>query len=150
MSPVLAVGGRSDPGRVPGDAKAAGDHSMTDGSLVTRNVLATVLKERATEGAETNAVQQLATREPVLAAYVSERIVAVSGKLALSGAPSEVVRGSYDDLLEIVTVTARAIWKGQDEFWKDVDLSVFVGHRRRRVRRRTKAGGGSSATPPLI
>ena len=123
---------------------------MTDANLVTRAVLAKVLEERSAEVAETNVLQQLAAREPVLAAYVSDRLVGVSGSLALSGAPSEVVRSCYNDLLEVVNITARAIWKGHDEFWKDIDLSVLARHRRWRARRPPKTQRGSRVASPSV
>jgi hypothetical protein len=147
---VLAVDARSPPGRLPNDAEIVDERPMTDGSLVTRTVLAKVLEERSTQTAETNVLEQLAAREPVLAAYVSDRLVGVSGSLALSGAPSEVVRSCYNDLLEVVNITARAIWKGHDEFWKDIDLTALCRHRRWRARRPPKTQGESRVASPSV
>ena len=116
---------------------------MRDRGVVTGAVLAAILAERGNES-ETKLLQLLGEREPVLAAFVSERIVAVSGKLVLSGAPSDVVRAAYDDLVEVVGVAIQAVWKGQDEFWKGVDLASLPGRRRRRGRRVPRTDHGAT------
>ncbi len=131
---------------------------MTDARLVTSELLGRVIKERATGGGDSNALEALAAREPVLAVYVSERLVATSGRLALSGAPPEVVRGCYEEILDVVVVALRAVWAGHDELWKGVDLE-FLGLagarlKRRRVRTRSGVDGGmagperQAAAPP--
>ena len=121
---------------------------MSDPGIVSRTVLAAVLAERGSENPEANVLQHLAQREPVLAAYISERVVSVSGKLALSGAPSEVVRAAYDDLIEVVAVAVRAVWKGQDEFWKGIDLPGLPGRPRRRMPRRASRPGSDEPSAP--
>jgi len=123
---------------------------VTDPGVVTPSVLAAALAERADENRQANILEKLAEREPVLAAYISERIVSVSGKLALSGAPSEVVRAAYDDLLEVVGVAIRAVWKGQDEFWKGIDLTQLSGHSGRGSRRRSVSGDRGGTNAPRV
>lgn len=120
---------------------------MTDHAVVTKKTLAQVLEEWSSESADADVLQQLTLREPVLAAYLSERAVAVSGKLALAGAPPEVVRACYAHLLETVGVAVRAIWKAHDEFWRDIDLSGLTNGRKRRVRRRPNPGAEGFSSP---
>src|SRR5438445_537313 len=81
---------------------APSERRRTAPAVVTKKMLSEVLEELSSEDADANVLQQLAAREPVLAAYLSERAVSASGKLALSGAPPEVVRACYADLLETV------------------------------------------------
>jgi hypothetical protein len=127
---------------------SVGRRAVSDPGVVSRTVLAAVLAERGSENSDANVLQQLAHREPILAAYISERVVSVSGKLALSGAPSEVVRAAYDDLIEVVAVAIRAMWKGQDEFWKGIDLAGLPGRRRRRAPRLASRPGNDEPSAP--
>jgi len=110
---------------------------MKDASVVSQNTLRAVAVAVAAEAVEGNVIQSVAAREPVLAAYIAEKMLAVSGKLALSGAPPEVVQGCYDEVANLVATSVRALWAGSDELWKGIDLAHIArpnhGRRARRA-----------------
>lgn len=95
---------------------------MTDASLVTQEILGRVIGQRAGVTGASNALELVAAREPILGSYVFERLMVLAGKLAVSGAPPDIVRGCCDDILDVVTIAVRAVWAGHDELWHGVDL----------------------------
>src|SRR5262245_58862581 len=133
---------------------------MKDASVVTKDTLTTVAAEVHAEAAETNLIQSLTAREPLLAAFVAEKLLAISGKLSLCGAPPEIVQGSYEDVASLVATSVRAIWAGTDELWRGIDLADVARVRRppRRARpgteppaasgRVTAAGGNTKSNLP--
>jgi hypothetical protein len=64
-------------------------------------------------------LNDFAKAEPMLASFISERLAVVAGKLALSGAPTELVQGSHEDVLAIVLTSIQALRRGHYAFWKD-------------------------------
>ena len=46
-------------------------------------------------------------------------LVSVAGRLSLSGAPTEVVQGSHEDVLEVVLTCIQAMRRGHYALWKD-------------------------------
>src|SRR5262245_54858737 len=118
---------------------------MKDASVVTKDTLTTVAAQVYAEAAETNLIQSLAAREPLLAAFVADKLLAISGKLSLCGAPPEIVQGSYEDVASLVATSVRAVWAGTDELWRGIDLGDVA--RARRPRRRTRPRTGPPATP---
>jgi hypothetical protein len=65
------------------------------------------------------ALTALAGTEPALASFIHECLATVAGKLALSGAPTEVVQGSHEDVLTLVLTCIQALRRGHYELWKD-------------------------------
>jgi hypothetical protein len=68
-----------------------------------------------------------------------------AGKLALAGAPTEVVQGVYHDVLTIVLTGIQALRRGHFELWKDTmagsPLSPKPAPRlHRREKKRDQAG----------
>jgi hypothetical protein len=119
---------------------------MKDASLVTKDTLTAVAAQVHAEATETNLIQSLAGREPLLAAFVADKLLAISGKLSLSGAPPEIVQGSYEDVASLVATTVRAVWAGNDQLWRGIDLSDVARIRRPRRRRATRPPDAPEAT----
>ncbi len=101
---------------------------MSD-ALISARIIQDVLDERDSQVKQTDFLQDLQLREPVLASYVAQNLLSICGKLSLSGAPPEIVRGCHDDLLEAISVSVRAVWRGYDELWKGTDLNKMLNHR---------------------
>jgi hypothetical protein len=57
--------------------------------------------------------------EPALATFIHESLATIAGKLALAGAPTEVVQGSNEDVLAVVLTCVQAQRRGHYELWKD-------------------------------
>jgi hypothetical protein len=113
--------------------------------LVESSSLFKAGRELARQGTA-DGLSGLAGREPVLAAFLSERLAAIAGKLALSGAPSEVVQGSYEETLGLVLTCVQALRHGHYELWIDtmtgtrlaqLDPSLQPKPRRRRKKDQT-------------
>jgi hypothetical protein len=96
---------------------------MKDVSLISNDTLHAVAAKVQTEAADTNILQSIAAREPLLAAFVADKLLTISGKLSLSGAPPEIVRGSYEDVATLVVTAVRAVWAGSDELWHGIELA---------------------------
>lgn len=118
---------------------------MKDASVVSQDTLRAIAAEVTAEAADTNVIQSIAKREPLLAAYIAEKMLVVSGKLALSGAPPEIVQGCYEELANLVTTSVRAVWAGSDELWRGINLAD-VG--RPLCRRRARGPAPAAAAPP--
>jgi hypothetical protein len=65
------------------------------------------------------ALDSLGEAEPALAAYIRESLAALAGRLALSGAPTELVQATHEEMLTTVLVSLTALRKGHFELWKD-------------------------------
>lgn len=65
------------------------------------------------------ALEGLLEREPALAAYVSQAMATIAGKMALAGAPSEVVQGVHADVMLLMLSSLEASRAAQYELWKD-------------------------------
>ena len=57
-------------------------------------------------------LEDLARREPALASYISESMASLAGKLALSGAPTQVVQGLYNEALAVLLSSIEAQRRG--------------------------------------
>jgi hypothetical protein len=89
-----------------------------DGMLVEPEHISTAGQQVVGEGAG-KALDNLAASEPALAGYVSHRLAALAGSLALNGAPTEVVQATHEEMLTIVLVSLAALRRGHFELWKD-------------------------------
>jgi hypothetical protein len=65
------------------------------------------------------ALNEFAQNEPALASFIYEGLAAVAGRLSLSGAPTEVVQGSHEDVLAMVLTCIQAMRRGHYALWKD-------------------------------
>ena len=91
--------------------------------------------------------------EPALATFIHESLATIAGKLALAGAPTEVVQGSNEDVLAVVLTCVQAQRRGHYELWKDqmtgTRLAQLDGEFRKPARRpRKKRQGSSPETGP--
>jgi hypothetical protein len=57
--------------------------------------------------------------EPALACFIQESLAVIAGKLALAGAPTEVVQGQNADVLSLLLTCVEAQRRGHYELWKD-------------------------------
>jgi hypothetical protein len=65
------------------------------------------------------ALNEFAQTEPALASFIYEGLAVVAGKLSLSGAPTELVQGSHEDVLAVVLTCVQAMRRGHYALWKD-------------------------------
>jgi hypothetical protein len=65
------------------------------------------------------ALNEIAQTEPALASFIYEALASVAGKLSLSGAPTELVQGSHEDVLAVVLTCVQAMRRGHYTLWKD-------------------------------
>ena len=96
---------------------------IKDGMLVTDEVFeaSRVAIDARCQGDGLGAVaHDLADFEPVLVRRARDACESVAGRLALAGAPSEVVQGVFDDLYQVVLTAIDATRRGQYEYWKDM------------------------------
>ncbi len=74
------------------------------------------------------AVKRFSESEPVLASYLFNNLAIIAGKQALSGVPTPVVQGSYEDTVTLVLTCLEALRRGHYDLWKD----TWTGRRSRR------------------
>ena len=95
--------------------------SKHDGMLVTAKVLRRTsrrLGRRIKEHGLHQAHEDLAEFEPALARFIAHGCETVAGRLALSGAPTELVQAVYGDVLRMSLKAVQAMRRGQFEYWK--------------------------------
>lgn len=122
---------------------------MKDASVVNRRTVAAVAAAVEADAAKGNILETIAAREPVLTAYITERMQSISGKLALAGAPPQAVQAFFHDIATVVATSVRSVWAASDELWEGVDLAMLAkprhGRRARRDRRHLAAPPPDSA-----
>jgi hypothetical protein len=97
-------------------------------------------------GAE--ALGEFGQAEPALASFIGESLAAVAGKLSLSGAPTEVVQGSHEEVLGVLLTCVQALRLGHYELWKDTSTGTRLAQLdptlrpKPRQRRKKPQGGG--------
>ncbi len=89
-----------------------------DGMLVQSSFLIRAGRELARAN-PAEGLAALARREPVLAVFLAERLATIAGRLALSGAPPEVVQSSHEEMLTLALTCIQALRRGHFELWKD-------------------------------
>jgi hypothetical protein len=89
-----------------------------DGMIVEPECVAAALEDVSSRGSDA-LLTELVNTEPALAAFVSQNAVTIAGKLALSGAPTEVVSGVHGDVLTAVLTSIQALRRGHFQIWKD-------------------------------
>jgi hypothetical protein len=66
-----------------------------------------------------DAFAEFGAAEPALASYIIETLASVAGKLSLSGAPTELVQGSHEEVLAAILTCVEAQRRGHYELWRD-------------------------------
>ena len=89
----------------------------TDATIIDAAILAQAQSAIATD--EGAALRRLSEREPLLANFMLEKMLVIAGRLALSGAPSEVVNEIDDCIRLLVLIGIEATRLGHYELWKD-------------------------------
>ena len=64
-------------------------------------------------------LKELAQFEPALASFIYDSLTHVAGKLALSGAATELVQGSHQDTLNVILTCVQALRHGHYALWRD-------------------------------
>jgi hypothetical protein len=117
-----------------------------DSMLVEPQHIVTARQDVAAKGSG-QALNEFAQTEPALASFIYESLATVAGKLSLSGAPTELVQGSHEDVLAVVLTCIQAMRRGHYALWKD----SMVGTRLAQLdetfqpppKRRRKKGNGA-------
>jgi len=91
------------------------------------------------------ALDSLAECEPELTGYVARSMMAIAGKLALSGAPSEVVRGFFDDAIVVALTSIRALRVGHYELWRETQVGSRLGQLDESLRTTTSESKGAAS-----
>jgi hypothetical protein len=86
--------------------------------LVEPEHLVRASQDIATKGGA-EALDALGKSEPALASFVFDRLSALAGNMALSGAPTPVVQGIHEDCLMLVLTCVQALRHGHYALWKD-------------------------------
>jgi ribosomal protein L7/L12 len=94
---------------------------MSDDTLVSQQALRAAIDHMGEHGSDA-VLQALQQAEPCLSYYLTESAARVVGKLALSGAPHEVVTGVHGDLLWTCALVYLAVRRGSYEIWQDTAL----------------------------
>jgi hypothetical protein len=109
-------------------------------------------EEVATKAAD-DALAELAQGEPTLAGFIEDRLAAVAGKLALSGAPTAAVQGVHEDVLTVVLTGIQALRRGHNSVWKDsmpasplIQMESSPQPKPPRQRKTQKGGGPEQTT----
>lgn len=66
-----------------------------------------------------DALNTVGQSEPALASFIHESLTTIAGKLVLTGAPTQVVQGSHEDMLAVVLTCVQALRRGHYDLWKD-------------------------------
>jgi hypothetical protein len=72
-------------------------------------------------------LENLGEREPALAGYLGEGMAALAGKLALSGAPVELVRGFHQEALLLALSSLEAQRQATYELWEGTTFGTLLG-----------------------
>jgi len=121
-----------------------------DSMLVEPDHIVSARQEVVSKGSG-QCLSEFAQTEPVLASFIYEGLAVVAGKLSLSGAPTELVQGSHEDVVGVVLTCIHAMRRGHYELWKDTMAGTsFVQHdqpvqpKPRRQRKRQESKGTES------
>ncbi len=100
--------------------------TQPDGMLVAAKHLLAARKGIADPGV-LPALATLSEREPVLANYIGEALAAMSGRLALSGAPTDLVRGIHQESLLVALSALEAQRAATYELWEGTTFGTLLG-----------------------
>ncbi len=96
-----------------------------DGMLTTHKMIARA-KKRLTKQGSTASLGDLTTLEPVLAEYIDNTSTQIVGKLALAGAPTELVQAVHEDVLKVVLTAIAALSRGHYKLWRETALGKLL------------------------
>lgn len=96
-----------------------------DSMLVEPGHIVSARQELGAQGFN-EALQELVSREPALGTYIAESMASLAGKLALSGAPTPVVQGLYNETLAVLLSTLEAQRRGHYDLWKGTIVGTRV------------------------
>jgi hypothetical protein len=96
-----------------------GDWHMKPDSMLVEPAHLMSAQQEVTQRGVAEALSAVAESEPALASFIQESLSTVAGKLALTGAPTPVVQGSYEDVLAVVLTCVQALRRGHYDLWKD-------------------------------
>jgi ribosomal protein L7/L12 len=96
-------------------------NSPRDDTLVSPQALQAAIDHMGQHGFEA-ILQSLGQAEPYLGHFLTENATRVAGKLALAGAPHEVVTGVHADLLSACALVYVAVRRGSYEIWQGTAL----------------------------
>jgi ribosomal protein L7/L12 len=94
---------------------------MRDDTLVSKQSLETTLGQLGENGSD-SFLSTLMEAEPGLGGFLTHNATLVAGKLALTGAPQEVIQGVHSDLLAACAVVYWAVRQGSYEIWEGTAL----------------------------
>ena len=89
-----------------------------DSMIVEPEFIASVGEEVASKGVG-DSFGELWELEPALASYIGRNLTMISGKVTLSGAPTEFARSIHEDVLTVILTVIQAQRRGHYEMWKD-------------------------------
>jgi hypothetical protein len=122
-----------------------------DGMLVEPEQIVRARQDVATKGTG-QVLTEFGQAEPALAAFIYESLAAVAGKLSLSGAPTELVQGTHEEVLAVILTSLRALRRSHYELWKDTMTGTRLAQldeefraAPRRVRKKRRAGDSEPA-----
>ena len=95
---------------------------MTPDSMLTTQRMVHSAEESVQEQGWESAWRDLKEQEPMLADYFENRSTMIAGNMALAGAPTNVVQGVYNDIMEITLTAISALRRGHYELWKDTEV----------------------------
>jgi hypothetical protein len=98
-----------------------------DAMLINPEFIIKARQEVADQGTG-KSLEGFARLEPALAAYIYETTAGIAGKLALAGAPTELVQGSHEDMLAVILTCVQALRRGHYELWKDTVIGSRLAH----------------------
>jgi hypothetical protein len=85
-----------------------------------------------------DALTEFGRCEPALASFIHESLATVAGKLSLSGAPTELVQGTHEEMLAVVLTCLQALRRGHYELWKDTVIGTRLAQLDESLRPPTK------------
>lgn len=122
-----------------------------DSMLVDPEIIAAAKAALAEHGAYPM-LENLAEREPVLGQFVSESAMIIAGKMALSGAPTEIVHGVHQEMISLVMTCLGAVRRGTYEVWKGSEVGASVvaalGEPKNKPRRRRRKSATTEPKDP--
>jgi len=88
-------------------------------SMLVKHTHIMEARSRIAEQGHQAALEALLGREPALASYMSQAMATIAGKMALAGAPTEVVQGVHADVLLVMLSSLEATRAAEYELWQD-------------------------------
>ncbi len=90
---------------------------MKDSAIIGGEALRKAVDRVADQKSE--ALECLGEREPVLAEFIDRTLTAIAGRMALSGAPSEIVKDCHEHITCVVLISLEASRIAHYELWEE-------------------------------